>query len=460
MTVHNQHQYNMATILRSLVMVKGVHGISPFRALTVFFKTSLAFLFVLMNLYPLCGQQAVAWTHLSSKKGDIEIPNQGKEQTSAVVADFDGDGINDFAISERTMAPAMVWYRRGDDGWTRYPVEAGALHIEAGTTACDVDGDGDMDIIAGGDWQSNEVWWWENPCPGFNLSKPWNRFVIRNTGNNKQHDQITGDFDGDGKNDVVFWAQGDNKLYFTRIPDNPKNQASWKCIPVYTYYTDGQMEQHGKYPPFKSTNEHEGLAKDDMDEDGILDIIGGGNWFKYLGHDQFACNTIDGAYAFSRCATGQFVKGGRPEVVLVVGDGWAPMNLYEYKPVGNNNTWVSTTILPMISNGHSLSVVDFNGDGNPDIWNAEMTLFDNTHAKSRILLGDGKGNFTQEIVVSEGIDIHESEMKDLDGDGDLDILGKPYNGDTPGLDIWLQNGTGQIIKNGKAALNKSSGNQH
>jgi hypothetical protein len=74
-----------------------------------------------------------------------------------------------------------------------------------------------------------------------------------------------------------------------------------------------------------------------------------------------------------------------------------------------------------------------------------MTLFDNTHALNHILLGDGKGNFPREIVVSEGIDLHESEIADLDGDGDLDILGKPYNGDTPRLDIWLQNGTGKMI---------------
>ncbi len=33
------------------------------------------------------------------------------------------------------------------------------------------------------------------------------------------------------------------------------------------------------------------------------------------------------------------------------------------------------------------------------------------------------------------------KIADLDGDGDLDILGKPYDGDAPRLDIWLQNGT-------------------
>jgi hypothetical protein len=397
----------------------------------------------------------VKWVHISSRDGGIEVPNQGKEQTSAAVADFDNDGINDFCISERTSAPALVWYRRTENGWQRHVVEDSVLHIEAGTIACDVDNDGDMDIIAGGDWRSNQLWWWENPYPALNEAKSWKRYLIRDTGGEKMHDQITGDFDGDNHPDIVFWAQGDQTLYFARIPAHPKIQSEWKLIPVYRYFTDGQMEQHGTYPPFKGINEHEGLAKADIDGDGVQDIVGGGTWFKYLGNDKFSFNTIDGAYTFSRAAAGQIIKGGRPEVVLVVGDGWAPMYLYEYQ----KNTWVKSEILPKVSNGHSLSLVDFNGDGNLDIWNAEMTLFNNTNAVNRILLGDGTGKFPQEIIVSKGLDLHESEIADLDGDGDYDILGKPYNGDTPALDIWLQNGTGERISRRKGSFDQPFGIQ-
>lgn len=185
-----------------------------------------------------------------------------------------------------------------------------------------------------------------------------------------------------------------------------------------------------------------------IDGDGIQDVVGGGSWFKYIGNDKFSNNIIDGAYTFSRVAAGQLIKGGRPEVVMVVGDGWAPMYMYEYK----NKTWIKNEIIPEVSNGHSLSIIDFDGDGNQDIWNAEMTLFNNTNATNRILTGDGKGKFTNEIVISRGIDLHESEIADLDGDGDLDILGKPYDGETPRLDIWLQNGTGDILSSRKGAF--------
>lgn len=382
----------------------------------------------------------VKWTHISSKTGEIEVPNKGKQQTSCAVADFDNDGINDFCISERTSAPGLVWYQRAESRWKRYIVEDAICFIEAGTIAFDVDKDGDMDIIAGGESKTNQVWWWENPFPDF--SKPaWPRYLIRNTGGNKIHDQMVGDFDGDLKPDLVFWAQGDQTLYLTRIPEDPYELVNWKLIPVYKYYSDSQMEQHGTYPSWKGTNEHEGLAKADIDGDGIIDIIGGGLWFRYLGNERFSCNVVDAAYTFSRSAAGQLIAGGRPEIVLVVGDGVAPMYMYEYQ----KSTWVKKEIVPKVSNGHSLAIVDFDGDGNNDIWYAEMTLGGNTEALNRILFGDGQGNFPRDAVVSRGIDVHDSEIADLDGDGDLDILGKPYDGDAPRLDIWLQNGTNKII---------------
>lgn len=397
------------------------------------------FLFSIVLFFFCCNLSAqIKWEHLSSKTGAIEVPNRGKEQTSCAVADFDNDGINDFCISERTSAPGLVWYKRTSTGWSKNVVEDAICFIEAGTIAFDVDNDGDNDIIAGGESKTNQVWWWENPYPDF--SKPaWPRYLIKNTGGNKVHDQIIGDFDGDQKPDLVFWAQGDQTLYFARIPEDPFTLTEWKLIPVYKYYADSQMEQHGTYPSWKETNEHEGLAKTDIDGNGIQDIIGGGLWFGYIGNDSFSYNIIDGAYTFSRSAAGQIIQDGRPEVVLVVGDGLAPMYMYEYQ----KNTWIRKEIVPAVSNGHTLAIIDIDGDGNQDIWYAEMTLGGYTGAINRILFGDGKGNFPRDMVISKGIDVHDSEIADLDGDGDLDILGKPYNGDTPGIDIWLQNTTGK-----------------
>ena len=54
-----------------------------------------------------------------------------------------------------------------------------------------------------------------------------------------------------------------------------------------------------------------------------------------------------------------------------------------------------------------------------------------------VFLGDGDGNFTAKVIASE-CGNHESKAADLDGDGDIDILGKPYNWRTPRLDIRLK----------------------
>lgn len=377
--------------------------------------------------------ETIQWKHLSTADGDLPVPNSGTQQTSSAVFDVDKDGVNDFVITERTQAPAVVWYRRGADGWTKYTVESGPLHIEAGSDFYDVDGDGDLDFVAGGDWMENRVWWWENPFPDYKEEVPWKRHEIKNSGQTKHHDLIFGDFDGDGRDELVFWNQGAGRLFWADIPENPRATEPWECVPIYSWSEDSEMQQRGTYPAFKSINEHEGLAKADIDGDGTLDIIGGGRWFKHLEGNTFAVNIVDAGYAFSRAAAGQLIEGGRPEIVLVVGDGVAPLMLYEWR----KGTWSPQVILPEVDNGHSLAVLDFNGDGHLDIFNAEMRLDGgNPDAKNLILLGDGQGNFTT-LQISSGIGLHESKIADLDGDGDFDILGKPYNWQTPRLDIWL-----------------------
>ena len=120
-------------------------------------------------------------------------------------------------------------------------------------------------------------------------------------------------------------------------------------------------------------------------------------------------------------------------MVLVVGDGMAPMIMYEWR----KGTWIKIFLIEEVDNGHTLDIIDFNGDGHLDIFNAEMRLDNgNPDAQMRILLGDGKGNFT-DYVIAKGFGNHESRIVDLDGDGDYDILGKPFNWEVPRLDIWI-----------------------
>ncbi len=357
------------------------------------------------------------WTHLSSIAGDIpESALVGDQQTASLVVDLDHDGVDDFVIAERTMAPSVVWFRRVGDGWEQYVIDNTWLRIEAGGAFTDIDGDNDLDIVFGGDAGSNEIWWWENPYPTYDPAVPWVRRTLKNSGSNKHHDQIFADVDGDGDNEFITWNQGAGRLYFAEIPADPKAATAWDLVSIYT-----------------GNSSHEGLAAADINLDGVTDIVGAGHWYEHVSGTTFTAHTIDAAQIFTRAAAGQLIPGGRPEVIFVPGDADGPMKLYQW----TGSTWSTTTLIDFVRHGHSLQIADVNLDGHLDIFIAEMhTPGAGNSATARVLYGDSAGGFTEQVI-SVSIGNHESRLGDLDGDDDLDILTKPYTWDTPRVDVWI-----------------------
>jgi hypothetical protein len=359
--------------------------------------------------------------------------SSGNQQTASLVLDVNGDGINDFVIADRSTTPSVVWFERSNTGWVRHIIDDNPLRIEAGGDFFDIDGDGDLDISFGGDNSSNRVWWWENPSPDFNT--PWVRRIIKNDGLEKHHDQKFGDFNGDGKIELAFWNQKDKKLFLAEIPDNPKSDQPWPKKVIFS----------AKNARF------EGISTADVDGDGISDLVTAGRWFKYQKNNTFQVNIIDRSMSFTRSAVGQIIKGGWAETVFVCGDCDGPLKMFENK----NGIWQGKTLIPEVLHGHSLHLADMNDDGDLDIFVAEMRLKGrNPGARIRILYGDGAGNFQkQEIGIGTGN--HESRVADLDGDGDIDILSKPYNWETPRIDVWLNNlSTSKNIAGSPLPLNK------
>ncbi|MCB0186540.1 MAG: VCBS repeat-containing protein, partial [Caldilineaceae bacterium] len=256
------------------------------------------------------------------------------------------------------------------------------------------------------------------------------------------HDQLFGDFDGDGAVELVFWNQAswdsanlDAQLLIAEIPANPKATQAWPTAAIYQGFG-------------------EGLAQADIDRDGTLDLVIGGYWLKHAGGTDYTAHVIDATQSAARVAVGDVNQDNFSDIVMVNGDSKGPLRWYEC--TGDPRVadcWVAHDLLNVeVDHGHSLALGDVNQDGNLDIFVAEMRLHGkNEDARMWSMYGDGTGNFiTEEVAV--GLGNHESQLVDLDGDGDLDILGKPYNWETPRLDLWLNEGPKEKERWERAAI--------
>ncbi len=357
------------------------------------------------------------WTYLADSAAP---PVAGPvEQTMMLSLDIDRNGRDNIVVGGRGKAPALVWLRLTPDGWQRFVIEPEQLSIEAGGAFADIDGDGDLDIVAGEDYSGNRVFWWENPYPNYDPNAGWTRRLIKSDGQNRHHDQAFGDFNGDGRLELALWNQGNRNqpsiLYLTPIPPDPRNAPLWTLTPIFT-----------------STVYAEGLFAADIDGNGVTNLIGGGYWFRFE-QGRYIAEEIDGRNRGIRVVAGQLIPGGRLEIVTSTSHGRGTINLYHW----TGSAWERRVLVDRVEEAHSLALADINLDGTLDIFCGEMRL-DGANSDSRMILlyGDGAGVFHL-AEGPPGIDHHESRLGDIDGDGDLDILGKPYNFETPRLHIWL-----------------------
>ncbi len=110
----------------------------------------------------------------------VPLETVSETTANASIGDVNGDGIPDIVLAKGRHWPLKDVILLGDGkGHFRpgpgLPNEADRSYTGA---LADLDGDGDLDIVFGCDWQSDEVWWWENPYPKFEPVVPWKRHLI------------------------------------------------------------------------------------------------------------------------------------------------------------------------------------------------------------------------------------------------------------------------------------------
>jgi hypothetical protein len=329
------------------------------------------------------------------------------------MADFDHDGDLDFASGQR--GGQMQWWEYcSPDHWAQHVVGTGH-NSPGGGNAVDVDGDGWVDLIAGDSWYKNP----QTP----RTSTSWERHGVGVAG---AEDIAVGDIDGDGKQDVVWvWDQIDAQW---RKPGADPTQP-WPLGAAFQY------------------RQTQGGFIGDVDGDGHNDVLVGKQyWYRNSDGKGTAWQTVNFPNAFD----------DSPLTTMGDLDGDGDLDFAMCTHFGGRAAWfenvdgkgLTMTLHALAMNKnklHAIFALDFDNDGDLDIYGGESTgtawIWENS---------DGKATFVEHAASSTARG-HDARVGDVDCDGDLDIVGKPWGeGESEPRDhIYLKN---ELVEKGGKAL--------
>lgn len=347
-----------------------------------------------------------------------EIGRFGNRMGQTSLVDLNKDGNLDWVFG---VSGNMYWYQYISAAeWKLREIGEGAK-TDVGGCPHDVTGNGWVDFVVGDSWYEN-------------TGDPENEEFVLHKKNMlyRAHDVIVVDIDGDGLEDIVQMSNDEDHpvLAWYRIPED--HHAHWN-------YTKIGPGIHGGIAP---------LGYGDMDGDGDIDIVRGDAWFENIDckgqewkqHDVLIPTGGSRPERYGLCLKTWVIdlnKDGLPDIVQAECD-TDNGRIFWWENVRNAEEF----FFHLISNDstgqdfHSLTVADFSGNGHMDIMSGGGPLTPGTHKLFIWENISGDGLKWKEHLLLEGKRVHEAFGADVDGDGDIDILSKPWHGD---LHFYLEN---------------------
>lgn len=336
--------------------------------------------------------------------------------------DIDGDG--DLDIVAGGGKALFVYENTGKSKqWTRYGNLDSTGEMGAnGGVLFDIDKDGDLDVVSAK--YKSALGWWENPGNDLDNAKwPFHRFANGIDGW-FAHDVVVSDLNDDGETEeFVFVLQ---KGYW----DAPI-QIRWYVLRAFDSVQkwDEYVITHPRDGP---NNNHAGIDSADLDGDGDIDVAFSNGWFESSGDStaDWRWHPVTDIFGISNIEIADLNQDGYPDLIMSAGHHGNGVYWFE-RSSPMSNSWNRHVVDAELHHPECLRTFDFDKDGDLDIVTCDLFFgeescepkwSDEAH-NIYIFENLGQGLAWRKLnIAPNSFPSHLLQLVDINRDGRMDII--------------------------------------